>query len=159
MKRVSDFLSAIFDTNTQEKIKNSSKLFSAWEQLAGKHGIASAAFHSRIQDIQKGVLQVEADHPGWVQILQTKIQPILLELQEMFPELGISGIAIKLSKPLSEFDAAVLNDQEQSDVPEIPEETPASVCSPAESAYERIKDQTLVENLKSLEETLKNKKR
>jgi hypothetical protein len=41
---------------------------------------------------------VEADHPGWIQILQTKQKPLLEAVRRGFPELAINGISFRLSR-------------------------------------------------------------
>ena len=63
----------------------------AWPQSA-------AALHSRIHELQKGVLLVEADHPGWIQILQTGQAELLLSVQRRYPELEVREIAFRLSR-------------------------------------------------------------
>ncbi|MDR0474945.1 MAG: DUF721 domain-containing protein [Treponema sp.] len=98
MKRAGDLLSTIIDKKMMGRAREYSRLFSTWEQLTKKHKIAAAANHSRIQDLKLGILLVVADHPGWIQILQTKENLLLIDLQESFPDLNISGIAFKLSK-------------------------------------------------------------
>jgi hypothetical protein len=98
VKRAGDLLSTIIDEKMMGKAREYSRLFSTWEHLTKKHKIAAAVNHSRIQDLKLGILLVEADHPGWIQILQTKENLLLVDLQESFPDLGISGIAFKLSK-------------------------------------------------------------
>ena len=98
MKRAGDLLSIILDEKTLSKARSYSKLFSAWEQLTKKNGIENAEYHSKIQDFKNGILFVEADHPGWIQLFQTKDKKLLSGLQKMFPELGISKIVFKLSK-------------------------------------------------------------
>jgi len=175
MNKAGDFLSLIFNAQTQEKAKNSSRLFSAWENLAKKHGIARAAFHSQIQDVQRGILYINADHPGWIQILQTKEKFLLEDIRKMFPELGITGIAFKLGKSSTESAAAdssrdspassgnvkiaaKADDTETDKISDNCAQPRASEID-ATSGYNRIKDKILVENLKSLEETLKKRKK
>ena len=60
--------------------------------------IPEVAFHSKIWELEKGILYVEADHPGWVQILQTKQRDILLEVQKRYPELEVKRISLRLSR-------------------------------------------------------------
>jgi len=166
MNKAGDFLSAIFDANTLDKAKKSSRLLSAWEELAKKYGIVTAAYHSQIQDIQRGILYISADHPGWVQLLQTKEQFLLADISRMFPELGITGIAFKLGSTYPDATAVketfVDNTAEKSSTDEIsPDYVRPGTSSAAEklSGYEKIKDKTLVDNLKSLEETLKKRRK
>jgi hypothetical protein len=98
MKKVGDILSAFFDTDTLEKAKGYGNLFSCWESLTAKCGIPQAAAHSRITGLEKSLLLVEADHPGWVQILQTKQKELLEEVRKQFPGFFTTGIVLRLSR-------------------------------------------------------------
>jgi len=72
-------------------------IFSSWESIMEKI-FPEAAFHSKIRELERGILYVEADHPGWVQILQTKQKDILLEVQKRYPELDIKSISLRLGR-------------------------------------------------------------
>jgi len=98
MKRIGDVLSAIFDDNVVQKAKGYSAFFSCWKDLAEKNGIAAAADHSWIKSLDKGIVWVEVDHPGWKLTLQTKQSKLLSDFQYRFPELHISGISIVLAR-------------------------------------------------------------
>jgi hypothetical protein len=98
MKKVGDILSAFFDENMLEKAKKYGDLFSSWGSLTAKCGIPQAAAHSRISGLEKSLLLVEADHPGWVQILQTKQKELLTEVQKQFPGFSTTGIMLRLSR-------------------------------------------------------------
>jgi hypothetical protein len=104
MKKVGDILSAFFDKETLEKAKGYGALFSSWGSLTAKCGIPQAAAHSRITGLDKSLLLVEADHPGWVQILQTKQKELLREVQEQFPGFFMAGIVLRLSRPYPRSD-------------------------------------------------------
>jgi hypothetical protein len=99
MKKLGDILSAFFDEETVEKAKEYSSLFSSWASLTAKCGIPQAAAHSRITGLEKSLLLVEADHPGWIQILQTKQKELLDEVQKRFPGFFTTGIALRLGRP------------------------------------------------------------
>jgi hypothetical protein len=98
MKTAGDILSALFDERFMEKAREYSRLFDSWADITAKNGIASAADHSRIRELDRGVLLVETDHPGWKQILQTKQSKLLNDFRIRFPELEISGISLILAK-------------------------------------------------------------
>jgi hypothetical protein len=177
VNKAGDFLSAILDIKTPGKAGEYSRLFSVWEQLTEKHGIAAAAHHSRIQDVRRGILIVDADHPGWIQILQIKEHMLLSELQKSFPNLDINGIAFRLSTSLpdpAETAHAFSPQEGQSgsggseppedahnappgDKPLISEATSAGTRPAGGSGFEKIKDESLKEKLKSLERTIKQK--
>ena len=99
MKRVGDIFSALFDEGQMKKADSYSSLFSCWKDLTEKNGIAAAAAHSRIKSLDKGLVWIEVDHPGWKQILQTKGSKLLSDFHYRFPELEISGISIILARP------------------------------------------------------------
>jgi hypothetical protein len=98
MKRVGDVLSAIFDEGLVKKAKGYSALFSCWKDMTEKNGIAAAADHTWIKSIERGLVWIEVDHPGWKQILQTKESKLLSDFRRRFPEMEISGISIMLSR-------------------------------------------------------------
>lgn len=55
-----------------------------------------AADHSRVKHIKNKILYVEADHQGWIQILQSRQSKILKLVNLKFPELEINAIAFVL---------------------------------------------------------------
>ncbi|MDR1319734.1 MAG: DUF721 domain-containing protein [Treponema sp.] len=169
MTRVGDLLGLILDEKIMNKAHEYSGLMKTWEALTKKHGIAAAAAHSRVVDLCKNVLFVDADHPGWIQILQTKEHKLLGDFQAAFPDLGISGIAFKLSKkppggaenggeeeaPESGVDPGPAADT----VDTAPAADPVAIADPAGPdkffIYDQIKDEGLREALKSLEQSIK----
>lgn len=98
MKTASDILAALFDEATLQKAKGYSDLFSAssWEVITKNCGIAAASAHSRVSSIEHAILLIEADHPGWVQLLQTKQTELLNTARKQFPELEMRGISFML---------------------------------------------------------------
>jgi len=109
MKKAGDLLSVLFDEQFVKKAQGFSTLFDSWVDITAKNGIASASAHSRIRDLDRGILLVEMDHPGWKQILQTKQSKLLSDFRYRFPELEISGISLVLGKAEPQ--------EEQDDVP------------------------------------------
>ena len=99
MKTVGDILSSLFDEQFTQKAQGYSKLFASWEDITAKNGIAAVAAHSKIKELEKGILIIEADHPGWKQIIQTKQSKLLNDFRYRFPKLNISGISLTLSVP------------------------------------------------------------
>lgn len=100
-----DLLKNRFGNDFAETARSSAELFGSWEMIVRKvwphqvkDGIPTAAVHSRIRELERGVLLVEADHPGWVQILQTKQSELLKAVQRSFPD--VHGIAFTLSRGL-----------------------------------------------------------
>jgi len=68
------------------------RFFSSWNSSVGER----LAAHSRPVDVRNGIVLVEAEHPGWIQLLQLKQEGLLAQLKRAFPELGIRGIAFRL---------------------------------------------------------------
>ena len=77
MKKVGEILSVLFDKETLDKARGYKGLFASWEEVVKACGVSGAAAHSRIAALARGVARIEADHPGWVQILQAKQRPLL----------------------------------------------------------------------------------
>jgi hypothetical protein len=160
MKRAGELLSVFFDEKLLKKAKNYSDLFSSWARISEKAGIAAAAGYSRLKEFERGLILIEADHPGWVQILQTKEQRLLENARRLFPELDIRGISFMLSRNFSpgeketpdgvsgEGEPAFAGQEERGRVPE-----PASQFD----AYEKIDDQQFKDTLKRLEQSLRKR--
>ena len=91
MKRAGDALLTLFDERLMKKAQGYSKLFASWTELAQKNGIAAAADHSRIKELDRGILLVEADHPGWIQIIQTRESRLLDDFRRRFPIWTLPG--------------------------------------------------------------------
>jgi hypothetical protein len=112
VRKAGDIISGLFKQrfggDFMENARSSAELFNSWEKTVCQvwpHGedqknedIPAAAVHSRIKELERGVLFVEADHPGWIQILQTRQAELLLAVQRRCPKLDIHGIAFRLSK-------------------------------------------------------------
>jgi len=122
MKKAGEIISALFKENFghnfMETARSNAGLFSSWSEIVAEAlqvktkayqpkeaeqqtdlvDIPAAAAHSRICELEQGLLLVEADHPGWMQMLQIKKQELLATAQKKYPELGIRSIAFKLSR-------------------------------------------------------------
>ncbi|MDR1126678.1 MAG: DUF721 domain-containing protein [Treponema sp.] len=98
MVRAGELLSVLFDERLAEKVRNMTKLFASWKTITIEERIASAFDHSYIAEFERNVLLIEADHPGWIQILQTKQQGLLDNFQRRFPTMGVRGISFRLSR-------------------------------------------------------------
>ncbi|MDR2942006.1 MAG: DUF721 domain-containing protein [Treponema sp.] len=96
MQTAGEILSQLFDERFMQKARGYSKLFDSWTDITAKNGIAAVADHSQIKDLDKGILLIEIDHPGWKQILQTKQTKLLNDFRYRFPDLNISGISLML---------------------------------------------------------------
>ncbi|MBN1241848.1 MAG: DUF721 domain-containing protein [Spirochaetales bacterium] len=91
VKKASDLVSALVSPKAARMGEGWQGFFSAWSELAGER----VAAHSRIADVDKGIVVVEADHPGWIQTLQFSQARILAELKRRYPNLGLRGISFR----------------------------------------------------------------
>jgi hypothetical protein len=174
VKKVGDFLAAIIDANLYSKAKVYSGFFSSWDQITRDCGIAAAGGHSRVRELERGILLVEADHPGWVQILQTRAPQILGAVRQRFPELDVRGISFVLSKPRGESLEEVPSGAPSGEIPsgaQAPAEPePVREGGPEEGGikdriknqvekWEQIGDPELKGTLKRLERSIKDRER
>lgn len=65
-----------------------SSVFKSWSRIAGEDMVS----HSSVKDLTNGILLVEADHPGWIQLLQMRKKKILKNIRTSYPELDVIGI-------------------------------------------------------------------
>ncbi|GHV14430.1 hypothetical protein FACS189491_10740 [Spirochaetia bacterium] len=163
MKRAGELLSAFFDEGLIKKAQGYSNLFSAWQKITAKCGIAAAAAHSHIRELERCILLVEADHPGWVQMLQTKQHKLLADAQRRFPALSITGISFMLSRGSPpEPVQGQMEEQPVTEAAEPAEAAPRAVKADESSVigadpFAKITDEGLRETLKRLERDLKGK--
>jgi hypothetical protein len=149
VKKIGELLSAFFDEGTMEKARGYNDLFSSWRDIAGE-GVAA---HSRIVELEKSVLRIEADHPGWIQILQIRQKGLLNRVCRKFPTLKITGISFRLSRnpgapvqPDQGAEPDALTETESTEA--LPEITTENL----QELYAKIKDNELRESLKRIEE-------
>jgi len=166
MKRMGDVLSTLFDEGLMKKAKNYSAFFSCWNDLMEKNNIPAAADHSRLKNLEKGVVWVEVDHPGWKQILQTKQSKLLSDFRYRFPDLNISGLSISLCKTFSvtgekenKLTAKPVQNRKADNLPEKgpPEAVSETGIQNHASGYDGIKDEALKETLLRLEKSVNEK--
>jgi len=166
MKTAGDILSTLFDAQFMKKAQSYSKFFDSWNDITAKNGIAAAAAHSHIKDLDNGILLIEMDHPGWKQILQTKQSKLLNDFRARFPELDISGISLILGK--SEPDSNSQNEnlhnnahqssaQNNSAKKNVEEQKHEVVSQSAVTGFDAIKDEDFKETLKSLGQSIEKR--
>lgn len=88
MKKAGDILSD-YMRNFHTNIENGySSVFKSWSKIAGEDMVS----HSFVKDLTNGILLIEADHPGWIQLLQMRKKTILKNIHKFYPELDIINI-------------------------------------------------------------------
>ncbi|MDR3138945.1 MAG: DUF721 domain-containing protein [Treponema sp.] len=165
MKKAGDLLSVIFDDEILKKAQGYHNLFSSWKIIAGD----KIAAHSRIVELERYVLLVEADHPGWIQILRTKQKDLLNAVRRRFPDLSINGIAFRLCRDpgvfqrgdrrgdASEGERPAADGAEEPLAAESPPEAPensAKEAEPPRKGYDAITDEHFKETLQRLERSI-----
>jgi hypothetical protein len=165
MRTAGELLPLILDEKIIKKAQTHSALASSWAGITERNKIPAAADHSRILDLDHGVLHIETDHPGWLQIFQIKQDTLLTSVKARFPDLAISGIAFRLSRlPLGAEDAPEGAQEAVEAAPEPPEAAAGVVVSEDQSAplrretvYDRITDEDFKASLKRLEQSILSK--
>lgn len=94
VKDVASLLSVFFDQKKIAEGQRYASFVSDWQSIAGER----LASHSWVADVDKGVLIVEAEHPGWIQLLQFRQEDILRRASKAYPELKLKAVAFKLGK-------------------------------------------------------------
>jgi hypothetical protein len=93
-----DMITQVFSNIDKSSVENSSRLLGTWKNVVSKvhkYGERLAA-HTELIDLKNGILLVETDHPGWIQIMQLYSKFILTGLQNALPELHILSLAFRL---------------------------------------------------------------
>jgi len=146
-------LGLLLDRQLLKNARSCADLFSSWQALTEELGEPRLAEHSRIRECERSVLLIEADHPGWIQMLQIKRQDIFEKITARFPEMGIQEIDFCLSRSSFHFQLQENTEQKlpgsggQEDVLEKKEKN-------LKKTLEKIQDGTLKDALKRLEKTV-----
>jgi hypothetical protein len=171
MTKMGDMLSLLIDEKLLKKTKAYSSLSSAWAKITEENEIGMAAVHSRIRELDRNILLIEADHSGWLQIFQTRQHRLLEDIRRQFPDLAIHGISFRLSSgPLKDEPASSVpsggNDAADDPPPagtDAEEGVDAAVedTAPGKSlrGYDMIKDEALKETLRHLERSIASGRR
>ncbi len=149
---IGSILSSFFEEKLSAKAGKVNEFFKSWRSIAGER----LASHSRVAEVENGIVIVEADHPSWIQLLQMRQEEMLAAIERGWPELSVRGIAFRLRRdgPQRAADAA----------PEAPpRRPPAETEEEARSAAPRkdapVKDARLSKALEKLKETIAERRK
>ncbi len=92
IRKAGELVERLMGPKTADEAQGWARFFSSWNSSVGER----LAAHSRPVDVRNGIVLVEAEHPGWIQLLQLKQESLLAQLKKAFPDLGIRGIAFRL---------------------------------------------------------------
>ncbi|MCR5400963.1 MAG: DUF721 domain-containing protein [Treponema sp.] len=99
-----DMITAAFKNIESRALQDSNKLNSSWEKILTSikswnedENLGQNLYeHSSVVELKNNILLVEADHSGWIQMLQLHKQYILKGLKMYEPELNIVSLAFRL---------------------------------------------------------------
>jgi hypothetical protein len=152
VKKAGDLLASFFDERVLNAARGYSALFSSWQSVAGD----KLSAHSRIRELERSVVLVEADHPGWIQILQTREKDLLDTLRRRFPEQNITGISFRLSREPMELPAQPPAEPPPASISDADSNDAVGVAAGSDP-YEKITDERFKETLRRLEESIKSR--
>ncbi len=148
MRKVDDLLQQFLDRIGQSDGAPYVGLFRGWREIVGDR----IADHTEPVDIRGSALIVEADHPGWVQMVMMSQARILRQLKRRYPQLGITGMHIRVAGDRAAAGAGAGGGQEEaSAAPVVP---PAPPSADETEALERIDDSDLRDGLERLRQSL-----
>ncbi len=93
MRKADDLLQQFLDRIGRSDGAPYVGLFRGWRQIVGDR----IADHAEPVDIRGSALVVEADHPGWVQMVMMSQARILRQLKTRYPELTITALHIRVA--------------------------------------------------------------
>ena len=91
-KKASELIKALVDGMDVDHGGEYYSLFTGWERTVG----TDIAAHSRVKEIEKGVIIIAVDHPGWAQMIQLQKKKILFSCRKQYPELNIKEMRVIL---------------------------------------------------------------
>lgn len=93
-----DIINITFSNIEKENLEKNNKLFSVWKKVVTSVSKVGQNLydHSSVCELKNGILLIEADHPGWIQMLQMNSQYIIRGLKMYASELKICSLAFKL---------------------------------------------------------------
>ena len=94
MERAGDILKKYFETLNIDKKTGSISIFRGWNTIVD----SGLAFHSEVVELEKSVLFIKVDHPGWAQTILFKKKSILKNIKKKYPDLEIKDIRVFINK-------------------------------------------------------------
>lgn len=150
MRKADDLLGQFLDAIAQPEGAAYVGLFRGWRRIVGDR----IADHAEPVDLRGSALIVEADHPGWVQMIMISQARILRQVQKQFPELSINALHIRVAGDRA---SAARGGTEDPRSPE-PGKPPAPPSKSEAEALEHIEDDDLRVTLEQLRGALDSPK-
>lgn len=92
IKRAADVVTSLFSALDGNRLREANEFCGNWRALVGD----KIAAHSRVVDVDRGVVVVEVDHPGWSQQLSFIKKRVVTDLARAFPALSIRSLAVRV---------------------------------------------------------------
>ena len=163
-RKAADILSALMDRVGASEGSAYVGLFSSWREIVGDR----IADHSEPVDVRGTALVVQADHPGWVQMIMMNRRSIIKKVSSRYPSISITGLHVRVRgtpdhghpggdvASLRAEKAPVDSDPEQ-EAPASPEVMRKEVPATEAESLSNIVDEELRETLLRLRDSLKDK--
>ncbi len=104
IKNISSVLGGVFDVLNVQDARKAGDAFAVWRKIllsirssTNPNEGANLAAHSRIVDLKNGVLLIEADHPGWIELLQLRKNYILKGLSMYAKGMDVQTLAFRVA--------------------------------------------------------------
>ncbi len=100
-----DMISRVFTNIERADIENGNRVVGAWRRTIEsiRPNGKNLAAHSQVVDVKKGLILIEVDHPGWIQLLQMHHRYILTGLKRLVPGLAINTLTFRLKGSKAEL--------------------------------------------------------
>ena len=112
----SEIINSTFDNIQKAALENSNKVVSTWKKILEKiHSDLNPnegnnlISHTRPVDLKNDVLFVEADHPGWIELLNMHKKFIMRGLEYYVPDLKIKNFCCQLKGEKQNFFGKISN--------------------------------------------------
>ena len=102
-KKFNELINSAFENIHYSDMQEADSVVNVWKKVllriksnSNPNEGQNLSDHSRIVDLKNGLLIVEADHPGWINLLQLHKNYILRGIKMELPALTVNNIAFKL---------------------------------------------------------------
>lgn len=145
MRRVGELLKAFLSSRLSQEGESVLSLVEAWREVAGE-----AAPHVRVRDFRSGSVVLEADHPGWGQLVSLRAASLVKELQARLPELEVRSLRVTVSRIPGE--AARTPERAGGEQPSGTDPSPKAEAGAIEETLSGVPDEGLRRALRALYE-------
>lgn len=94
-----------FENIKNDDLNRANTIYNVWKEVLGRinnkfneNEGKNLADHTHITDLKNGILFVEADHPGWIELLKIYKKFILTGLNRTLKDVKIENLAFSLKK-------------------------------------------------------------